>query len=175
MVARRRQFHSAGARRRTGWEEGPGGLASQSSLTASGDLIIGAGAAATQDGLTLVRTRGIVQLVQASASATNEGFFGAVGICIVSSDAFAIGVTAIPKPLDDMLWDGWLWHQFFDLRIAGAFTAANSNNAITLPIDSKAMRKFGENDTIVMVGDFTEQGTATLHVAADTRLLLKLP
>ena len=77
--------------------------------------------------------------------------------------------------MSDMDWDGWLWHQFFFLFTSGAIVSHSSQNFLRLPIDSKAMRKLRVNDTVAIVGEFTESGNAAMEVNADSRILLKLP
>ena len=162
-------------RRRTGWEEGPGSTATQS-VQSTSSQIIGNGLAVLQDGITLVRTRGYVRLVITSGDVALSGFSGAFGICVVTNDAFAIGVTAVPTPLDDVDWDGWLWHTLFVLHLPAAFAATDGVVAVKdIEIDSKAMRKIGINDTIALVGEFVEVPVSIMSVRADTRILAKLP
>ena len=121
-MARRRQF-STSQRRRTGWEVGVGDISALQSITTSSVAIVGNGLVALLDGLTLVRTRGIIQLVLTAAASPLDGFRGAFGICIVSEDAFGIGATAVPDPVADAGWDGWLWHQFYSLMQPITFAA----------------------------------------------------
>ena len=176
-MARRSSFRGRGhfVKRQTGWEEGVGELTSLQAVTASTSLIIGSvGFQLAVDGVTLIRTRGIIQVILTAAGAA-EGFNGAFGICVVSNDAFAVGITAIPNPVDDMDWDGWLYHQFWSLMAPAAFQATGTGPFVKdLVIDSKAMRKVGQNDTIVLVGQFLEIGTAALSVTAGSRFLFKL-
>ena len=177
MARRRSSRGFSSARRRTGWEEGPGGWANTASITTSSNAIVGVGLFALLDGLTLVRVRGEIELGITAAAAALDGFKGAFGICIVSADAFAVGVTAIPTPLDDADWNGWLWHQFYSLTQAAVFSAqiAGGSAVRRITIDSKAMRKINVNEVIVLVGEHIETGTAVMQVAADSRLLFKLP
>ena len=94
-MARRRQFtRGTSVRRRTGWEQGVGGWPMAASITGDSVAIVGDGIVALQDGLTLVRTRGEIELVLTAAASPLDGFKGAFGICVVSGDAFAVGVTA---------------------------------------------------------------------------------
>ena len=60
------------SRRRTGWEEGPG-TQTPSTLTASVGVILGNGQASTEDGLTVVRIRGMIELVLTQAAAALDG------------------------------------------------------------------------------------------------------
>ena len=66
---------------------------------------------AVVDNLTVVRTRGSLVLQLNTASAINEGFQWALGICNVTQNAAGIGVTAVPDPFIDMAWDGWFVHE----------------------------------------------------------------
>ncbi len=114
------------------------------------------------------------------ATAAGDGLFGALGLAIVSDEAFAVGVTAIPGPFTDAPWGGWFWHEYFHLRgvaaqSQGADIPRNTTGDMFLKIDSKAQRKLGENQTIVgMIEVGAEQGTAGAVFVADTRMLFKL-
>jgi len=142
-----RRYRSNTQRRRTGWTGGLGGngaassQATLTSITATGTSILGDGLQSEIDGLTIVRIRGLLNLQLSSASAAYSGYDGAFGIAVVSGDAFAVGTTAIPKPIEDSSWDGWMWHQYFSLKNAGTYTTATSSNIQNLEIDCKAMRK----------------------------------
>ncbi len=159
-------------RRRTGWEEGPGVLTSQA-FTTSTSAILGSGQANLDDGVTVVRLRGFVELTL-SAGGALDGFAGAIGIGIVSTPAFDIGITAVPTPITEIEWEGWMWHQLFSLHSPGAFSATSTGSVLRLPIDSKAMRKFDSQETILAVMEVTETGTTAMTVRLGTRLLLKL-
>ena len=173
-MARRRQFGTS-QRRRVGWSDGPGDISTFAAVTASSVAIVGNGAIALGDGITVVRIRGILQLILTAASAPLDGFTGAFGICVVTEDAFAVGVTAVPDPVDDVGWDGWMWHSFYSLIQPIAFaaqSAATSNQ--TLVIDTKAMRKLHASDVIILVGEHLESGTAAMIVVGGSRALTKL-
>ena len=175
-MARRRQFQTA-QRRRTGWEVGVGDIDAILTVTAPSVSIIGDGVILASDGFTLIRTRGIIQLITTSNDIALGGFTGAFGICKVTRDAFDVGVTAVPDPVADSTWDGWLWHTFFSLLQGSVFSAqvsAGSGN-MQIVIDSKAMRKAAENEVFILVGEFLESGVASMSVVADTRMLFKLP
>ena len=102
-------------------------------------------------GETVLRTRGIFTFMSDQAAA-NENVLGAVGIGVVSEQAATVGITAIPHPATDAAWGGWLWHSFFASRLQ--FVSAVGvlpEMAQTIVIDSKAMRKVGENERLVLV------------------------
>jgi len=106
----------------------------------------------------------------------DDGFHGALGIGIVTDDAFAIGVTAVPDPIDDMEWDGWLYHRFWDIHSRGTFSNDDGHiNAVSFEVDSKAMRKMTEGDTLFAIVQVVEAATATGSIWFDSRALFKLP
>ena len=61
---------------------------------------------------TIIRTRGRFD-IGSDQEAASEVQIGAFGIGIVSETAGGVGVTAVPGPDNDPLWDGWFVHQFF--------------------------------------------------------------
>ena len=130
---------------------------------------------------TIVRIWGYLSIYLSLGTSSLDGFAGAVGIGIVNSDAFAIGPTAIPNPQTDLEWNGWIYHQFFDVRAiaaqsAGANVSINANSAVfRMPIDSKAMWKLHEFETVFGMVGLVEGGVSSMEVNADTRMLLKLP
>ncbi len=121
---------------------------------------------------TVVRTRIMLQIASDQLVA-NETAIGGFGLCVVSSQSVAIGVTAVPTPITDMGSDLWFAHQlvmadFFFITAAG-FDAQGGK---TFEIDSKAMRKVNDDQEIVLVGEAA--GTSlgfNLDIAG--RLLIK--
>jgi len=109
-----------------------------------------------------------------------DGFVdSAVGIGITTEEAFSVGgTTSLPSPLEDIDWDGWLYHQVVG-QFAGFSTTETGRGpmeAVRMEIDSKAMRKF--EDGMVVFGCVelgVEAGAATIQFGAHTRLLVKLP
>ena len=175
MAGRRVPSRRAVVRRRTGWDEGPGSQ-SPAAITTTGQSFLGLVAVSLQDGLTVARIRGLLSFVQTVTTAAGDGFVGAVGIGITTNDATAIGATAVPGPITEMDWDGWLWHQFFDTRENVASGAAvDGISSLQYAIDSKAMRKLDENMAIFAMIERTEVGTASMSVLLDSRMLLFLP
>ena len=161
-------------RRQTGWEQGPGGFTLFSSAGPTAG-ILGPSTLLVVDGHTLVRTRGVYELVLKTAATVGDGFHGALGIGVVTEPAFSVGVTAIPTPISEVEWDGWLWHEFFSLTSPTVTPGENSASVIRMPIDSKAMRKVGINEVIYAAIEMTEIGVATLDARLNTRILFKLP
>ena len=164
----------ARSKRATAWGIGPGSsVATAFSIDTS--TILGSGVAlVTEDRVTIVRIRGALQAFLTAATAAADGFHCALGIGIVSADAFAVGVTAVPNPLDDMAWPGWMYHRFFDVHSGGTFNAADGGVQVRFEVDSKAMRKFGINETLFGVLQVVEDTTAVMQVYFDSRILVKL-
>ena len=159
-------------RRNVGWDRGPREAAV--SLTASGNRVLGTGSQALSQGLTLLRTRGEFMAFLSVGTSALDGFNGAFGICVVSENAFGVGVTAMPTPLTDASWNGWLYHHFFNVKVPGAGLIGDRDASVRFTIDSKAMRKVKQTDVIAGVLEVVEVGTATLNVFVDTRLLTQL-
>ena len=169
-----RTFSTNRTKRRPGWSAGPGGTIN---VTSSTTVLFGATAVVASDDVTIIRTRGELTLFLSAAGAILDGFTGAVGICKVTQNAAGIGVTAVPHPVTDIAWDGWLWYQFFSVKAPTATIGdaqASAMASVRYVVDSKAMRKSNLTDTFVAVIEPTEVGTATLNARLDTRLLSKI-
>ncbi len=164
-------------RRVTTWEQGP--IASDVTVQSStGKLWTSGIFLASQTRATLVRVRGYIHVWQLTATAAGDGFIGAFGLCIVSSEAFAAGVASVPSPLEELGWDGWLWHQMWDIRsLTGTFADGVNAASVSqrIEIDSKSMRIMEDDNVLCGVSDQTESGTATAEFNANTRVLFKLP
>ena len=167
---------NVGSRRKTAWSIGP--FQSGLSISAAGSALITTGSQVTDDGITQVRLHGEVNAYLNSLDAADSGFpRNAIGFCYVSENAFNVGVTAVPAPLTDIGWDGWLFHRQFSLR--GETTADSKGNAgsaqVRFLIDSKAMRKTRQSDVLICVFEAgTEVGTSTLNIDVTSRILDKL-
>jgi len=161
------------------WELGPGmsliETAAQS-VTTSTTIVVGDGLTPASDPLTLVRTHGSLELSLKSVGAIDGGFSWAAGIGIVTLDAFAIGVTAMPNPFDDLTWSGWLWHEMGQMHTAvGALAVGDpSTNPLVVKIDSKSMRKLKLNEVLFVSVQVGEVGTAVMNIRAFTRMLFKI-
>ena len=161
-------------RRVTTWGNGPGGSAVTQFAT-DVSTILGSGVILTvEDRATIVRVRGNLQAYLRSATGADDGYHCALGIGLVSSDAFGIGVTAVPNPLDDVDWPGWLYHRYFDVHGSAAFAADDSAGKLSFEVDSKAMRKWGANETLMANLQVVEEVGSTLSVWFDSRVLVKL-
>ena len=119
---------------------------------------------------TIVWTRGDVAL-RVGATGADATIVGAYGLAVVSDQAFAAGIASIPKPFDDAGWDGWfVWRSFsmgwdFDDATGVRFATVNQE------VDSKAMRKVTDNETIVLVA---QSQVGEFDISMPLRVLLKL-
>jgi len=127
---------------------------------------------ATFSETTIVRTRGSISIHPQSAAADVD-IIGAIGFGIVSDEAFAVGASAIPGPWSNPDWGGWyVWRSFaLQLEIVGSPTSFLLWGWPQLEIDSKAMRKVENNETMVVMAE--SQGGA-FSIAAPFRTLVKL-
>ena len=120
---------------------------------------------------TVVRTRGDVSIFPNSVTA-DLNIVGAYGLAIVSDQAFAAGVASVPGPWNSPGWDGWFVWRSFGYRVENVdSTGVNAPLSISQEVDSKAMRKVTENETIVLVAE-SQAGAFSISMAL--RLLLKL-
>ncbi len=149
------------------------------SADSTGTQAIGAGASvfdqsfAFAEPATIVRTRGTLW-VASDQNAANEQPFGALGMAVVTDQAAAIGVTAIPTPITDegsanfFLWIPWL----ADFRITSTFVA-EFNTFQRYEFDSKAMRKVDDGDTAVVTLENASASDGMLYIVK-FRMLVKL-
>ena len=80
--------------------------------------------------------------------------------------------------MTDLASDNWLYHRIFDCHTGDLLVGGGSNVGFTgasFEIDSKAMRKVGNDDSIVAVLEVVEDGDATINIRFETRMLFKLP
>jgi len=127
---------------------------------------------------TIVRTRGFIEFILTAVTTPGGGFSGAVGLGKVTIEAANAGVVSIPSPVTDADWDGWFWHSFFQIHSITGTIADGANAAavsLRIPIDSKAMRKFTDQDAVVgIIETVREIGVVTMLVSAEVRHLVKL-
>ena len=94
-----------------------------------------------------------------------------VGIGIVSSDAAAVGSSAMPDPGGEPEFD-WLWWWSTVWAIPDVDSTVVGLNQIRIPVHSKAMRKMKPASTIVVVAEYEDlQGAPPLDVRGGFRIL----
>jgi len=149
------------ARRRTHFVRPPkktmvwlGGTPSQSStaIAANTAVLLSTlnAAALTLRPFTVLRTRGFVAVATDQTAATEKPF-GIYSQIVVSDEALAAGIASIPEPFGEPDADFFVHQPFLnDILVTSAI--GSMRGWTTFPFDSKAMRKVGNNDTIVTVG-----------------------
>ncbi len=141
-------------------------------LTAVGGTIFTSGNAAllALRPFTIVRTR-VTLFVRSDQEAASEFQVGAYGHAVVSDQAEAIGVTAVPTPITDMASDLWFVHQM----VMSEYVLGEGSRSRPWLIDSKAMRQVEEGEQLITVGEFASGAAGNgLIIAAGGRFLIKL-
>ena len=121
---------------------------------------------------TIIRVRGLLT-IQSDQEAASEQPFGAVGLCVVSDQATAIGVTALPTPYNDAESDLWMMHRFWACPIVAPTAVGITNVAVQYEFDSKAMRKITEDETLCLVIENAHANHAAFY-RLDLRILHKV-
>ena len=122
---------------------------------------------------TVVRSRGILG-IESDQTAASEVYHAAFGMAVVSEQAIAIGVTAVPTPDTDRASD--LWFVFEELLGSYLFatSAAFVESSATMRIyDSKAMRKIEDGQDLAVVAEAVVN-SAGLLIRSAGRVLIKL-
>ena len=99
--------------------------------------------------------------VSPDTSAATENQLGAIGMCVVTDAATAIGITALPDPVTDVEDDVWFFYQGFANRmVVSDVTGINFNASTWYSFDSKAKRivSTGQNIAIVAGNAHATQG-----------------
>jgi len=149
----RRFVHTRGRRgtsRETLWLAGDvSGVTLAAASTASLLFSYNAGALALRP-FTIVRTRGVL-LVRSDQAAVSEDYQVAMGMSVVSDQANAIGVTAVPTPATDSGSDMFFVYE----QVLGHFQFLDSTGfhpaaATVLQFDSKAMRRVNDDQDLAV-------------------------
>ncbi len=121
---------------------------------------------------TIVRTRGVLFL-RSDQEGASENQDIAYGNIVVSDQATAIGVTAVPTPATDSQSDWYVYERMinrFQLFTAVGF---HPNAGMFMAFDSKAMRKVTEGEDVLTVVE-TDAISAGATVSSFARILIKL-
>jgi len=123
---------------------------------------------------TIIRSHLMVSVTSDQIIAS-EDQIGAVGLAIVSDQASAIGITAVPTPVTDQGSDLFFLHHTFaySYEFQGAPAVSNPNFANWQNIDSKGARKVNDDEDMVMVGELASFSDGVGIVTAG-RFLIKL-
>ena len=146
-----------GMRQRKHWHSlAPTGAA----FTANATAILGSFTAAGGEPFTVLRLLGQILVVPLPGGTFVEADVARLtfGIGVVSADALAVGASAMPDPDGEPDYP-WLWWHTTVVVFAGAAPAGDEiavNERID--IESKAMRKVGPRQSLVMVAEYVDIG-----------------
>ncbi len=169
----RTTVHRVGSKRQTSWDicVVPTGFTALAAGTKAIAFAVTAAILEEKTPATVIRSH-IMLAIQTDNVGASEEQIGAFGLGFVNVVAGALGVTGLPGPAADCGWGGWFAHQFFTqtfLFVSGV--GVDPQRATQYNIDSKAMRKFEGDETLVAVVE--NFGTFGIEFAVSARLLLK--
>ncbi len=170
-MTRGRSFkRSAGTKRLTEWTSS----VPEAAFTAlAGASAIIDNAFTTPNVETLIRCRGLL-VIQSNQIAAAEQPFGAIGLCLVTDQAFAAGAGSIPLPYTDSESDAWLLHQFWAAPFQFGDGTGFARIDAQYQLDSKAMRRVTQDDTVLMVLEVGSAAAIGVNYRWDMRLLTKV-
>ena len=122
---------------------------------------------------TILRTLGQV-LLSASETDTVAGDQCAVtlGLCVVSTDAFTVGASAMPDPASEPEFD-WLWWHSSQFFIPATPLGRSLGEVDRVTIASKAMRRVSHSEQLVLLGEYVNiAGSPPIDVSAGIRFLI---
>ncbi len=121
---------------------------------------------------TIIRVRGFFG-IRSDQVAASESYDAAMGYSIVTDQASAIGVTAVPTPFTDQPSDMFFVYEALMGRFQDQTAAGFHDNALTwMHYDSKAMRKVNDDQDLALTVESStlSVGTIVHHTA---RMLIK--
>ncbi len=121
---------------------------------------------------TIVRTRVALHMRSDQISAA-ENWGASYGFAVVSDQAAAIGVTAVPTPDTDRGSDLWWMYEEYHARFAFTTGVAYIEQGFGWMADSKAMRKVEDGQTFVGVAETSSIDSSVVLIDSG-RLLIKL-
>ncbi len=165
----RNRFQHRGPKRLTAWA-----FAAPINATlaaAGGTLMFSLNAAALAvRPFTIVRSHW-AWMLQSDQSAGLEDQVGAFGVAVVSDQAEAVGITALPTPITDLGSDLFFVHQMMMARQSNL--TDRTFPAVTGFTDSKAMRKVNDDQDMVVTAEFSAAGAGFI-LTLGGRFLLKM-
>ncbi len=186
---RRRSFQRV-QRRPTDWHRASADFTALGSVVSGAQLVVST-VAITEGSVgpvgTIIRIRGCIHLEIAAETAAQTLQEYGIGIALVDDRALAVSSAAgagLPQPIDDEDFEDWMWWNcgylgVYDLALAIPEESNGTGRrlAADLVIDSKAMRKWDENQSlVVLVQNRLIDGAATeIDVVMHARMLLKAP
>ncbi len=123
---------------------------------------------------TIVRTRFLLGIIS-DQIVTSETQIAAVGLAIVSDEAAAVGVTAVPTLIDNMASDLWFVHQLLYNEHTNLTSVGYADGGQQqYEVDSKAMRKVDIGQNLVVVVELSGNSGGGAEVMIGGRMLVKV-
>ena len=132
------------------------------------------GGAPTMDTLTAVRVIVHLNVSPDVLSAIDGVVSFDVGIGVSSSEAFAVGVSALPDPDDATNYPprGWIWVDRYAVRNTVGAGPIDLNNAAEIRADIRAMRKIDKGKMFIIMKLSTAAGSGFgVNVVGRVRVL----
>jgi len=158
-------------RRETSWV---GVAGTSTALASAGTAVLFTGFGATVLALrpfTIVRTRGFFT-IRSDQTAATEDYGAALGAAVVSEQALAIGVTAVPTPIADQESDLFFLYERLGASLVVA-DATGIDSTKSMSFDSKAMRRVEEGSDVAMSVE-SDAFSAGVQCLKGGRILIKL-
>ncbi len=121
---------------------------------------------------TVVRTHILVGW-RSDQIAASQGCNAAVGLIVVNDQAVVAGVASIPSPVVNQDAPFYVWQPMMQQMIFGSNIGFTQEGYVQYEIDSKAMRKVGPNEDIVVTVENVDNTDGGLFTAIG-RFLIKL-
>ena len=142
-------------------------------MAGSSDVLLGVSNAAllALRPFTILRTH--IELMYGSdqAVATEEPF-GRWGMIVVKETASAIGVTAVPAPGQEVNADWFIYRPVSNQFNFASAVGFDANGMTHYDIDSKAMRKVGDDDDVIICA--TQLNAVGSRIVTQGRMLIQL-
>jgi len=168
-----RRFAQRSRKRVTSWHGGGVDIANIVTGTIQFQTIVSEATMETFPTPTIVRIRGSLSLLTDDSS--TPGAFGFVNVGLIVVTAAALAASGVPAPLTD-IGNDWIWWECFTF---GASAADVIGEEITIDrkiVDSKAMRKVGLNEVLVLVAELNNsESVMVANLQGALRVLLKAP
>ena len=122
---------------------------------------------------TIVRTRASMTM-RSDQNAASERFGANFGMAVVSDQAVAIGVTAVPTPVSDLGSDLWfVMEAMYGTVQVGDATGFDGDFGFHRELDSKAMRRVDLGQDVIAVMETPSFGSSA-DFTFSGRMLIKL-
>ncbi len=123
---------------------------------------------------TILRIRGQVMLSFDETKQAGDRMRVAVALGVISSDAFALGTTAVPDPAAEADYPWLYWSEHFLESFVAAGEESEGSTVHRFMIDSKAMRKMKPGQSLAWIFQLASAAGApsTLIQTAQTRVLI---